>query len=92
MIHILAPRSRQPPGAAVARVRHPARIGAVVGLGQAEAADPLARGELRQIFLALLLGAEIVDRVHDQARLHAHRRAIAAVDPLDLAGDQPVAT
>src|SRR5207237_970691 len=36
------------------------------------------------------LGAEIPDRVHDEARLHAHRGAVAAVDPLDLARDEPV--
>ena len=28
--------------------------------------------------------------MHDKARLHAHRRAIAAVDPLDLARNQTV--
>jgi 3'-phosphoadenosine 5'-phosphosulfate sulfotransferase (PAPS reductase)/FAD synthetase len=32
-----------------------------------------------------------VNRVHDEARLDRHRRAIAAVDPLDRAGDQSVA-
>ena len=36
---------------------HGARIGAVVGLGQAEAADHLAGRELRQVFLALRLAA-----------------------------------
>ena len=50
VIHILAPVSgsrRRPlaPGA------HGAGIGAVVRLGQAEAADPLAGGELGQILL-----------------------------------------
>jgi hypothetical protein len=62
----------------------------VIGLGQAETADPFAGREFRQILLPLFLGAEIVNRVHDEARLHAHRRAVAAIDPLDLARDQPV--
>ena len=69
---------------------HRAGIGAVVGLGEAEAADELAAGELRQIFAALRFRAVIVDRVHDQRRLHRHRRAVAGIDPLDLARDQAV--
>ena len=32
-----------------------------------------------------------MDRVHDEARLDRHRRAVAAVDPFDGPGDQPVA-
>jgi len=62
----------------------------VVGLGQAEAADPLAGRQLGQIFLFLRLGAEFEDRHHDQRGLHAHHRAVAGVDPLNLAGDQAV--
>ena len=62
----------------------------MIGLGQAEAADQLALGEAGQEALALLFGAVGMDRVHDQARLHAHGRAVAAVHPLDLARDQPV--
>ena len=69
---------------------HRAGIGAVVGLGQAEAADEFAARELRQIFAPLRLAAIGVDRVHDQRRLHRHRRAIAGIDALDLARDQPV--
>src|SRR5690606_9980299 len=38
---------------------HGARVGTVVGLGQAEAADPLAAGQFRQILLLLGLGAEL---------------------------------
>ena len=70
---------------------HAAGIGAGVGLGQAEAADPFAGRELGQIFLPLLLGAVGIDRIHDEARLDRHRRAVAAVDPLDRARDQAVA-
>ena len=70
---------------------HPAGVGAGVGLGQAEAADPFAGRQLGQIFLPLLLGAVGVDRVHHEARLDRHRRAVAAVDALDRARDQAVA-
>src|SRR5215204_4580461 len=42
---------------------HAAGVGAGVGLGQAEAADPLARGEPRQVLLALRLVAIGIDRV-----------------------------
>ena len=62
----------------------------MVRLGQPEAADPFAGRQLRQEFHALLFGAVGVDRVHDQRGLHAHRRTVAAVDPLDLARDQAV--
>ena len=69
---------------------HAARIGAGIRLGEAETADPFAGRELRQIFLALLLGAVGIDRIHHQRRLHAVHRAIAGIDALDLARDQPV--
>ena len=70
---------------------HARRIGAVVGLGQAEAADQLSFRELRQVLLLLSLGAELVDRRHDERALHAHRRAVAGIHALELARDQPVA-
>ena len=70
--------------------RHRAGIGAVVGLGQPEAADEFAARELRQIFAPLRLAAVGVDRVHDQRGLHRHRRAVAGIDALDLARDQAV--
>src|SRR3546814_4750579 len=57
--------------------RHAAGVGAEVGLGEAETADPFAGRQLRQVLLALRLAAVGVDRVHDEARLHRHRRAIA---------------
>ena len=47
-------------------------------------------GELRQIFLALLLRAIGMDRIHHQRRLHAHHRAVAGIDALDLARHQAV--
>ena len=69
---------------------HRARVGAVVGLGEAEAADPLAGGELRQVLLALRFGAELEDRHHHERGLHAHHGAVARVDALDLARDEAV--
>src|SRR6185312_137705 len=69
---------------------HPAGIGAVVRLGQPEAADPFARRQLGEIFLPLPLGAEREDRVHHQRALHAHGRAITAVDALYLSGDEAI--
>ncbi len=69
---------------------HAAGIGAGVRLGQAEAADPLAGGELGQVFLALVLVAIGVDRVHHQRRLHRIHRAVAGIDPLDFARDEAV--
>ena len=77
-VHLLRPRP------------HAARIGAGVGLGQAEAADPLAGGELRQVLPALRVAAVGIDRIHDERGLHAHHRAIAGIDPLDLARDEPI--
>jgi hypothetical protein len=80
---------------AVRRLRrasaHSAGVGASVGLGQAEAADEVARGEAREIFAPLLFRAVGVDRVHDERALDRHGRAVAAVDPLDRAGDEAVA-
>ena len=63
----------------------------MVGLGQAEAADPLTAGQFGKVFLLLRLGTEFIDRHHDQRRLHAHHRAIARVHPLDLTGNKAVA-
>ena len=89
-IHILAPLSLIAAGDLLGARHHRARIGAEVRLGQAEAADQLAVGELGQILLLLRLGAVGVDRMHHQRRLHRHRRAIAGIDALHLARDQAV--
>ena len=71
--------------------RHRGRIGAVVGLGQAEAADrrrrpPSSGSQL----LLLLLRAEPPDRVHGQRPLHADQAAHAGVAGLELHAGQPV--
>ncbi|MDT4845306.1 hypothetical protein FQZ97_792910 [compost metagenome] len=63
----------------------------MVRLGQAEAADPLARRQLGQVFLLLRFSAEFVDRHHHQRGLHAHHRAVTGIDTFDFAGDQAVA-
>ncbi len=62
----------------------------MVRLGQAEAADPFAGRQLRQILLLGRLVAELIDRHHDERGLHAHHRAIAGIDTLDFARDQAV--
>ena len=46
---------------------------------------------LGRYFLRCSSDAVGVDRVHHEARLDRHRRAVAAVDALDRAGDQAVA-
>src|SRR5204863_3192722 len=71
--------------------RHAAWIRAEIRFGQPEAADQLALRELRQELLPLRLGAELEDRQHDQRALHAHHRAEAGIDALDLARDEAVA-
>ena len=56
----------------------------MVGLGQRERAGLLDAGHARKPALALLVGAEQVDRAHRQAGLHAEERAEAAVAAVDL--------
>ena len=69
---------------------HAARVRAGIGLRQAEAADPFAARQFRKIFLALLVAAVGVDRMHDERGLYAHHRAIAGIDALDLTRDQSI--
>ena len=90
VIQVLAPVRLKAAGDFFRARRHRAGIGAVVGLGQAEAADEFAARELGQIFAPLRLAAVGIDRVHDQGGLHRHRRAVAGIDALDLARDQAV--
>ena len=58
---------------------HAARIAAVVGLGEAEAADQVATRKRRQVLVLLLARAVRVDGMHDERRLHAERRPIATI-------------
>ena len=69
---------------------HAARVRAEVGLGEAEAADRLARRQGREPAVALLLRAEGVDRVHHQAALHRDEAAQPGVAALELLHDQAV--
>ena len=69
---------------------HAAGIGAVIGFGQAEAAEQFARGHARQILLTLFLAAIGVNRRHRQRGLHAARRAERRIDALEFAHDETV--
>src|SRR5215475_6612274 len=62
----------------------------MIRLRQTKAANPFARRQLRQVFLSLGFTAKSIDRIHDEARLYAHCRAIAAVDTLYLTRNQTV--
>ena len=69
---------------------HPARVRAEVGLREAEASDELATGQLGQPLEALLLGAELEDRVHDECTLHGAERPDPGVAALELLHDEPI--
>src|ERR1700687_6056414 len=69
---------------------HTTGIGAEVRFGQAEAADRLAGRETRDPAVLLLLRAEGMDRVHDQAALHRREAAQPRVTALELLRDQAV--
>src|SRR4051794_38128650 len=66
-------------------------VGAGVGLGQAEAAEPLAGAESRQPLLFLLLGAPLLDRASHEGGADGDHRASGGIGAADLLGDQPVA-
>ena len=70
---------------------HAAGVAAVVGLGEAEAADLLALDHVGQPLLLLLLAAVLPNGVHGQRTLHAAQAAQAAIAALDLLHDQAVA-
>jgi len=75
----------------VTRARlHAAWIGAVVGLCETEAPDEVAGDKTGQVLVTLRLATVRVYRVYDQRRLHAHRRAVAAVHSLHFASHQTV--
>src|SRR5207244_11627036 len=75
-----------PPGARL----HRARVGAMVGLGETEAPDLLARSEAREPLLLLRLGAVRVGGVHDEAGLDRRRRAEARAPAPSLLLAAPV--
>ena len=69
---------------------HPRGVGAGIGFGQAEATDEPAFGEAGEVAALLRLGPVGVKRIHHEARLHRHHRAVAGIDPLDLARNEAV--
>ena len=56
----------------------PLGVGAGAGLGQAEGAQPLARAQLGQVFLLLLLGAVLIDGGRAQGGVGGHDNARGA--------------
>ena len=70
---------------------HPARIGAGVGLGQTEGADPLAAGHRREEAAFLLLGAEPLDGVDPHAVVDGEAEADRRADAGDLLDGDHVA-
>ena len=65
-------------------------VRAGVGLGEAEAAQPLARAQLGQVALLLLLGAPLEDRRADERGLHRDHRAHGRAAAPDLLADDRV--
>ena len=63
----------------------------MVRLGETEATNPLAAGELRQVLPALRFRPIGADREHHERALHAHHRSVTGVDARDLARDEAIA-
>ena len=81
---------RQPPSVFVARVCWFAASEPGVRLGQPEAAEPLARAELRQVLLLLLLGAPAQDRASRPARSAPRSPCASPSVAADLLDDDAV--
>ena len=90
LIQVFEPFRRKPPSDRLGAGAHGRRVGAGIGFGQAEAADPFPGAEFGQVFVFLGVGAVGPDRVHYQRALYREGAAVAAVDTFDLAGDQAV--
>ena len=90
VIHILAPLSTPAAGATFARVVIPA--GSEPRSGSVRPKQPTHSPEASfgKYFCRCASVPNAMDRMHHQTGLHAHRRAVAAVHPLDLARDQSV--
>ena len=91
LIQVFDPFSTNPPSTFFARVRIEA--GSEPASGSVSPKQP-TNSPVRSFgrnFCLLLLRAECPDRIHHQRRLHGKRRAVAGIDPLDLARDQAVA-
>src|SRR5262249_46402764 len=70
--------------------QHPCRIRSEPRLGQPKAPDRLARLQLRQPSLLLILAAVSKDRIHHQPALHAREAPHARIAALQLLHQQPV--
>ena len=86
----LAAGDPPPRGGALGGRPQVGRVGAVVGLGQPEAAEDLAGGHPRQPLLLLLLAAPALHRAGDQAEVHRHDRADVGVAAPELLDEQAV--
>ena len=69
---------------------HAAWVRTEVGLSQPEASQlfPFLHG--RQPVVLLLVTAKLVNRIHDQSRLHADKAAYPGIAPLQFLGHQPI--
>ena len=65
-------------------VREFAGVGAGVGFGQAESPEGFARAELGQVFLLLLLAAEVIERADAERVPGGHGGRVGAVHAGDL--------
>ena len=83
-MNCLAPLTTHSPSTSSALVRGRARVGAGAGLGQAEAGQLLARDQVGQPGLLLLVGAEGQDRVDAEPDGGLERDAHRLVDAADL--------
>ena len=90
VIHIFSPLRMYSPPDLRARVVMPAGIRSEAGFGQSEAAELFAAGEGGEPGVFLLVGAEGVDGIHDQRRLHADKAAQAGVAAFQLLHHQAV--
>ncbi len=78
------------PSSSTAVVRVPAASRAGFGFGERPAADPLARGQLGEVALALLVGAHLVDVVGAERSVRGDDDAHRAIHARELLDDDGV--
>mmetsp|Transcript_23358 Transcript_23358/g.40746 ORF Transcript_23358/g.40746 Transcript_23358/m.40746 type:complete len:249 (+) Transcript_23358:170-916(+) len=69
---------------------HTSGVRTCIGLGQTKTANPLARRQFWQVFLALFFRTVGINRIHHQRTLHRHHRTIATVNALHFARHQTI--
>src|SRR5258708_31843686 len=69
---------------------HTAGVAAMIRLRKAKTTQPLAAGQLRQVFAALFFAAIFIDGEHHQRTLNRSRTTDAAVPPLQLLHHQAI--